>query len=324
MRNDKIIPGVVLIMIGAMFLLSNYGYISFHLMNLIYLLPVLIVIAGINLIFGHNRTSPWAVATKLAVVVAGFLLVIYGNFAKTHNVWDNDYSYTFDNDDDNDNDTTGVNIVKVSGNSVFNEPFTTDTKVARLNISGGGTVYNLSDTTTQLFNASTKEFHGRYEFKKTKEDSVYTLDFKMKSHHGVHMGWNKSDKTNSATFKLNPTPEWEINVKTGAAKLDFDLTKFKIRSLKLDGGAATFSVRLGQPLTITNVIVNAGMAETTINIPVTAACRITSDTGLASTHYEGFTETKDHKYETPGFDAATNKIYIKMSGGMADFKVKRY
>jgi hypothetical protein len=324
MRNDKIIPGVVLILIGAMFLLSNYGYINFHLMNLIYLVPVLIVIAGINLIFGHNKTSPWAIGTKLLVVVAGFCLIIYGNFAKNHDIWNNGYSYTFDNNDD-DNDTTGARIVKVSGNSVFNEPFTAETKVARLNISGGGTVYNLNDTTAQLFYASTQQFRGRYEFKKKLEDSVYTLDFKMRSHHGVHMGWdNKSEKTNSATFKLNPNPEWEIKVEAGAAKVDFDLTKFKIKSLKLDGGAATFNVKLGQPLAVTNVEVNAGMAEAIINIPATAACRITSDTGLASTHYEGFTQTKDHKYETPGFDAATNKIYIKMSGAMADFKVKRY
>ncbi|MCC8424235.1 hypothetical protein [Mucilaginibacter sp. UR6-11] len=320
MRNDKIVPGVVLIMIGAIILLHNYGYAMFHIMNLIYLLPILIVIAGINLIFGHNRQSPLAVAIKLLVIGGGFCLILFGSFARHHNIWNNDYNYTFD-DDDND---TGKNIVKVSGNSVFTEPFTPDIKVARLNISGGGTIYDLGDTTAELFNAHTNEFHGRYEFKKTKEDSVYVLDFKMKSQHHVHIGWNKSEKTNSATFKLNPNPEWEINVETGAAKLNFDLTKFKIRSLKLKGGAASFDVKLGQPLAVTNIEVSTGMAEATINIPLTAACRITSDTGLASTHYEGFTETSDHKYETPGFATAKNKIYIKMSGGMADFKVRRY
>jgi hypothetical protein len=323
MRNDRIVPGAVLIMIGAIILLHNYGYATFHIMNLIYLLPILIVVAGINLIFGHNKQTPLAVAIKLLVIAGGFCLILFGTFAKNHNIWNNNYNYTFDGDDDDDADS-GKNIVKVSGNSAFNEAYTADTKIARLNISGGGTIYNLNDTTAQLFTANTNEFHGRYEFKKTKEDSVYILDFKMKSQHHVHMGWDKSDKTNSATFKLNPNPEWEINVETGASKLDFDLTPFKIKSLKLSGGAASFDVKLGQPLTVTNVEVSTGMAEVTINIPSNAACRITSDTGLASTNYDGFTQTKDHKYETPGFSTATNKMYIKMSGGMADFKVKRY
>ena len=68
MRNDRIVPGAVLIMIGAIILLHNYGYATFHIMNLIYLLPILIVVAGINLIFGHNKQTPLAVAIKLLVI----------------------------------------------------------------------------------------------------------------------------------------------------------------------------------------------------------------------------------------------------------------
>ncbi|MDB5029520.1 DUF5668 domain-containing protein [Mucilaginibacter sp.] len=328
MRNDKIIPGVVLILIGAVILLHNYGYINFHWQNFIYLWPIFIVIGGINLIFAHNR-STWAMLLKLAVIIIGFGLIVFGNFGSHHGFWNNN-TYNYNDDNDDDDDSSGKGIVKIEGNSVYNEPFTNDIKVARLNISGGGTIYSLSDTTNQLFNASTKEFRGNYTFNHSKEDSVYVLDFSMKNSHGINWNWHdgdndgKNDKTNSAVFKLNPNPEWEINVKAGATKLNFDLTKFKVRLLKISGGAAAFDVKLGQPLLATNVIISTGMSATNISIPENAACRIISETGLSSKNFEGFTETTDNNYETPGFSSAKNKIYIKMSGGMADFKVRRY
>lgn len=327
MRNDKIIPGVVLILIGGLFLLHNYGYVSFHWANFIYLWPIFIVIGGINLIFAHNK-SPWAVALKLAVIIGGFALILFGNFGSRYNFWPH-YSYHSDNnnndsDDDDDDDNGGKNIVKVEGTSVFNEPFTADTKEARLNISGGGTVYNLSDTTNQLFYADTKEFTGKYVFNHKKEGELYVLDFDMKNGHGS-MGWHgDNDRTNTATFKLNPNPEWNINVETGATKLNFDLTKFKIKSLKLSGGAASFDVKLGQPLATTNIDVETGVSEVNISIPESAACSITTDSGLSSNNFEGFTKKENNSYETPGFSAAKNKIYIKMSGGVSDFKVRRY
>jgi hypothetical protein len=330
MKNNKIIPGVVLILIGAVVLLHNYGVIAFHWGNFFYLWPIFIVIGGINLIFANNR-STWATVVKLGVIIAGFALVVFGNFGKHNAVWDGSaLIYNDDNNDDDDADTTSTGkVTKVEGNSVFNEPFVADAKVARLNISGGGTVYQLSDTTNQLFNAETKEFRGHYVYSSKKEDSVYVLNFNMKGNHGFHFDLDdKRDrgygKNNSVIFKLNPNPEWELDIKTGATKLDFDLSKFKVRSLKLSGGAADFDVKLGQPLTETNVNVSTGMSSTTISIPANAACRINSSTGLSSTNFEGFTKNNDGVYETPGFANATHKIFIKMSGGMADFKVKRY
>ncbi len=73
------------------------------------------------------------------------------------------------------------------------------------------------------------------------DDSVYVLDFHMKNHNGFNFD---SDK-NRVDFRLNSNPEWEINVETGASSLEFDLSKFKVKELKLHGGAASFHVKVG-------------------------------------------------------------------------------
>lgn len=328
MKNDKLIPGLVLVLIGLAFLLDNFGYISFHWGNIWHLWPIFLIIGGVNLVFAHNR-SPLATVLKVGVVLLGFALLFFGNFDNGFGFpfWRYNFhhnrNYNKDNDD-NDDDSDSSGIVKVEGNSNFVLPYTADAQFAQLNISGGGTKYTLSDTTNQLFKADTKEFRGKYEFAHHNNGSTYILDFSMKDHKG-HFDWDTDDnKTNSADFKLNTSPIWDIDVETGATKLDFDLSKFKIRSLKLSGGAASFDVKLGQPLANTNVDVSTGVSEVEISIPENAACDIKSDSGLSSTTFDGFTKQGDGHYQTSGFDGAKNKIYITMSGGISDFKVHRY
>jgi hypothetical protein len=210
--------------------------------------------------------------------------------------------------------------MKMTGNGNFVEPYKANVKIARLNISGGGTSYTLNDTTNQLFSANTKDTYGRYDFSHSQDDSVYVIDFKMRNHHGFNFD---SDK-NAAIMRLNPNPEWEIRVETGATKLDFDLSKFKIRELHLHGGAASFNVKLGAPLAMTDVDIQTGVSGVDISIPQNAACSIETASGLSDNHFEGFNKTNDNNYETPGFGAAKNKIHIHISGGLSDFKVMRY
>lgn len=334
MKNDKIIPGAVLILIGVAILLRNYDVIHFHWGNFFYVLPIFIVVAGINLIFANSR-SGWATALKLGVIVIGFCLIIFGNFGR-HSSWMPKYSYYSDDDDDDDSDSghSKTGVTKLNGSSEFTTPYVATAKVATLNISGGGAVYRLSDTTNQLFAATTREFKTSYLLNSHNEgDSVYVLNFNMRGHKGINFDFDDDDdkgkdrdssKTNSATLKLNPNPEWNINVKTGATELRFDLSKFKIRSFTLNGGAADFNVKMGQPLASTNVRVDAGVSDVTIDVPATAACRIKASTGLSSTTFDGFDKVADNAYETPGFSAAKNKMYITINGGLADFKVKRY
>src|SRR5471030_1377661 len=107
MRNDKLIPGMILVMIGVIFLLHNFGMINFHWSNLFHLWPIFLVIGGVNLVFANNR-SPWATILKISVVVAGFALLVFGNFNDRYRWWPR-YSYHYNKDDDNDNDSSDDN-----------------------------------------------------------------------------------------------------------------------------------------------------------------------------------------------------------------------
>jgi hypothetical protein len=281
--------------------------------------------------------------------LAAFLFVLarYGDFGPRSGIhnnffgWhhrdrdhDDDWSDDHDNSDttnDDDNDTTGSKgVVKIESDHNFNLPYNADAKFAELNISGGASSYTLNDTTSQLFTAQTKEHWGRYVFWNHKDGANnYVLNFEMNGKKGVHFGWSdghNNDNSDKADIKINPNPIWDVNVETGAAAVNFDLSKFKIRNVKLEGGAASFDVKLGQPLETTNVHVSSAAASVNISIPKGAACKVSMSGFLSSNNLKdaGFTDNGDGNYITPGFDAAKNKILMDVSGGMASFKVNRY
>src|SRR5689334_23181485 len=98
MRNDKLVPGAILVCIGAIFLLNNFGYIDFHWMNVLHLWPIFLIMGGVNLVFAGNRTA-WATILKLGVVILGFGLLIFGHF-DNYKFWPGRYNFHYNDDKD--------------------------------------------------------------------------------------------------------------------------------------------------------------------------------------------------------------------------------
>jgi len=327
MRNDKLIPGTVLVIIGILFLLDNFGTIDFDWFSLVRLWPILLVIAGVNLVFAHNQ-SPTATGLKMLVLVGGlaFLIVNGLNHRGDHRSWRRMFSHVddadtvFDKDDIHSGDKNSAH---------YQELYKPTIKQAVLNISGGATSYTINQATNNLFEADTREIGGKHYTLNTSVDSLTeTLDFTMDGgeenhHHGFVFNFGDSDN-NKGFIKLNTTPIWEINVEAGVAQINFDLSPFKVQKLKIDGGVSSFHVKMGEPVGETNIDVSTGIARLTLEVPKDAACHITTDSGLSSKRLDGFDKTDDNEYETPGFDKAKNKMYINLSGGLSKFRVNKY
>ena len=106
MKNDKLVPGMILVIIGAIFLLYNFGYLDFHWENFATLWPLFIVMVGVNLLLAHNN-SAWASILKISVVVGGFAIILFGNF-DGHVRWWPHSSYSFNSDSDDDDDDSSA------------------------------------------------------------------------------------------------------------------------------------------------------------------------------------------------------------------------
>lgn len=316
MKTEKIIWGLILIFIGSIFLLDNFGVIDFYWSSVWRFWPVIFILIGANMLFsrfGNPTTAPILAAgiTIITLVFIGY----QGSNPRNDRNW---FHYNFDRNDRNDREDDST----WSGTSAFSEPFTAGTVRAKLNIQGGATSYRLDDTTSNLFVADIDQKYGRFTLDKTVIDSVEVLNFRMRNQ---KKSWNMDDmNTNDTRMRLNSVPVWDITVEMGAGEAIFDLTPYKVRLLKFEGGAASFEAKLGSRELKTDVLVETGVANVEIEIPASSGCRIVVDSGLSSKDFKGFLKQSDGTYETSNYNTAINKIDISLKGGLSSFEVRKY
>jgi hypothetical protein len=324
MKTNRIFPGLLFLFFGVVFLLNNFGYLDFHWSNVFRLWPIILIMVGLNLIFSNNR-SPWATFIKIVVIIGGLTYILFGgiwNRAEDSRSWNLPFEKKsrIDRQEKKENKS----VTKLEGKGNFNISFTPGTQLAVLNINGGATKYELNASTPDLFKAETHEFYSGFKLDHRTIDSVQILDFNMKGEGDNKWNFKNGTKSNKAIIWLNTQPEWEVNIAAGASELDFDLSKFKVKKLKIEGGAASFDIKLGEPLTSTQVDIQTGVSETVVKVPAAIACRIVTDAGLSSKSFEGFTTKNSNTFETENFESAPKKIFIYLKGGVSEFKVKRY
>jgi len=218
MRSDRLIPGTILVIIGVVFLLDNFGVINFSWWSFFSLWPILLIMGGVNLVFAHNRSN-WATALKIVVLIAGMSILIVDGLTHRSDNWQGwrfHWNRDFDDDHNNNNiDTTdlvdtasGGSIVKSGESSTYRQAYKPGTTSATLNITGGATKYVLNGTTDQLFEATTKDHIMNYTLKGTLDSTNAVVDFDMTTHkHKVAFNWGRK-KDSRADIKLNPNPEW--------------------------------------------------------------------------------------------------------------------
>ena len=316
MRLDRIMWGIILLFVGGVLLLENFNIIEFYWSSVWRFWPVFLIIAGLNILF-NRKQSQLGTAISIGVLVVMLSFLFYkGQQPPQHRNWiaDNFRGHVDINDDNEGNpDVQSLH---------FSEPFNNDSvKNVVFNISGGGTSFKLQGPTDSLITAEVNGRKGSYSLTKEITDSTQTISFKMQDKKGK---WSMNNGGNDVNFQLNKTPEWTINMSMGAGEVDFDLSDYKVRTFKFDGGAAALDITMGELLPITDVVVKTGVADVKLNIPTQSGCRIKSKTGLSSKDFSGFTKIDNDTYETPNFKTSTKKIFISFDGGLSNFEVKRY
>ncbi|MDP3468768.1 MAG: DUF5668 domain-containing protein [Daejeonella sp.] len=310
MKTEKIVWGLILIFTGSIFLLENFDLIEFYWSSVWRFWPVIFILIGANMLlsrFGNKAAVPYMIGA-ITILTLG-LIAYQGTRPDRGRGWLN-----FKHDNDKEQNAWGAS-------TTFTETYD-GSKNARLNIQGGATSFRLTDTTSNLFEASLKRQFGRFTLNKTVIDSTEVLNFRMRN---GKQSWNLDKMENNRTLiQMNNTPVWDIKIEMGAGEAIFDLSDYKVKKLVFEGGAASFEAKLGSGLPLTEVAVETGVANVEIEVPDSSGCRIVVDSGLSSKDFIGFIKQSDGTYETSNYGTAANKINISLKGGLSSFEVKKY
>lgn len=299
MKLSTIFWGVLFVLIGGLFLLNNLGYICVDWTTVWRLWPMILVFWGLSIVVGKQR-PPWY-AVLLMILLMVFMVVA---FAATQ--W-------FEGDFD-----------VVDGESMtqtFEEPITPATERATFRFQSGAGKFYIHDTTDQLVRAETEVGFGKYNLTREQSDgSAYvTLDFR-----GRTRNWTFGRARNRADVWLNSAPLWNLQMDVGAASADLDLTPFRVEELRLDAGASSLKVRLGDRSDETSVSIKTGASSTRIEVPESVGCEVRLHTALSGKQIRDFEKISSNRYQTSNFDSAKKKILITVEAGVSQITVSRY
>lgn len=308
MSYRKIFWGLLLVLIGVLFILKNTGVLFFTWHSMWQLWPVILILWGISLI----PVKDWIklVLSLVTIVITFFAVQQYS--PKDNHKWD----FEWNDNNNRNNDDEDSNTVY---NNMMTEDYDSLTKFAELKLNIGVGKFSIKDTTAYLIEVKHDNDNANYSMTAKSEDSLTTIDLSLEKGE-----FNDGNVRNNVNMKLNPNPIWDLDLNVGAAEVNFDLSGFKTRNLKIQGGASDIDLKIGAALPLSDVKIEAGAASITVRVPESAGCEIISNTFMASKDFKGFTKIANQKYQTPNFASSTNKIMINLQAGVARVDVVRY
>jgi len=301
MNNRRISWGLIVLFIGLVLLLTNLNYIDFNWLAVFSLWPVLLILLGLSFMLPYKPESKYIM---IIATVATLALFAYKGLRSVNE----EQSFNSDNRD---------------GTAIFSRDMEPGIKFATLNIEGGAISYRMGESTDKLFYAETRSNTNSFSLSDKTSGENSTLDFVMRGKEGVDL--NKSNIRNNANIRLNKDLVWDIDLKIGAGAADFDLSQYKVRKVKVDGGISSVNIRMGMPFENESAIeLKGGLASFELNIPNGAACRVVSKSALSSQDFGGFNKQEDGSYITDNYNTADKRFIITIESGLSSFSVKRY
>lgn len=195
-RRNGLFWGIFLLTFGVLFLARRAGWLDVNWHSLVDLWPVLLILAGVNLIL-ERRGNPAAFVTTVMLAVA-VPTTLFGFFAhdRDHDGfgihWNQDddnnddaNESSRDDDDDNESDYRSEREQRKSTTvqtNTFTESMEADTREAVFKMAGGAGRFVISDPTSELIKADTRQNIGSYSMSVDRDAVTHipTIELKPK------------------------------------------------------------------------------------------------------------------------------------------------
>lgn len=306
MKTSNVFWGVLLIMLGSLFILDNLNIVDFEWHNMWRLWPVILVLWGVSII----PVRDWIKLGLVALIIAATVYLVVEESV----YWEGKpFRIEFHDDFDYDSD---------SGNAVYQDffvPMEDSVEVVNLNMDAAAGSFYVSEQSANLLDFSGKGTNIKYTYRVKRMDGE--ADIKIEPDETIYLHKKSRNRIN---IGLNPYPVWDLSMDVGAAEMDFDLSAFKVSRLEIDGGAASFKFKLGDKLPEMHVSIDAGASSIVVKVPQESGCDLRISSVLSGKHISGFNKIDHGHYQTVNFDEASNKIYLNVDAAVSSYNIIRY
>ena len=298
---------LVLITIGIVFLLVNFGFIpGVTALQLLSLWPLLLILAGVDIAIGR-RWPLAAIGIDVAVIALGLALV-----ATQPTMAGLPFSFS-------DRAVPGQSDVSVDRRSATS---------LSLDINGGAGRFRVSGGSTMLVDASSPNEDlrlRRAEFDKSGEHADVRLDQSSASRVG----------TVDVRVRVASNVPTELTINGGAGDFTVDLSDVAVSGAELNVGAASLTLTLPNSAALTelvtgakppadvNIEVNAGASSIIVEVPDAVEARVTTTGALLSLRSTNpRLVTSGSAGETTGYATAQTRYTVRITAGASSVTIR--
>lgn len=311
MKFRNVFWGLSLIIIGVLLVARNLGVVDFDWFNILRLWPLILILWGLSVLPVRETIKIGA----LVILLGGATwFVLEGPESDMHL----DIFSHFNQDYGEEAGEKTAKFIKDEHN--FTVPYADSIQNATLEMDAAAGNFSLSDTSSDLLTFSQAgTYRNLYQYNVYRSNDDVTI--KISERNG-HVFYNKNNKR--VVIRLSDKPVWDISLDAGASSVNYDLSKFKVRKVSLDGGAGSFKITLGDKYPDVKIDINAGASSLTLRVPKNTGCDLEITAVLSGKHLPGFQKVSSGHYQTENYDTAKNKIHLNVDAAVSSFRIIHY
>ncbi len=308
--EDRMGFGLTLISVGIIWLLFKFNVLSFSVFSAISdLWPLLLVVAGVNLIF-HNRKIVTFFTWMLFIMV----LVWYGQFGG--NTSDN-FVTRVTGQEIEVRDESWESFDSANGDIKLDDNITLgtlklDLGYGKVNIGASETSdfdYTIPEKVTSVYSRSTNK----------------TTSIEFEQNEKLFFNWGEHDNVRY-DFKMPKEVEWDINVNTGAIDAVIDLTDLDVKNLDVDCGAGDIDITYGKRSSLVYTEIDSGATNVALHIPKGVGIEVNMNGLIKENNFvsHGLLKINDSIYRSSEFEKEEIKIFVEIDTGVGDVTLYEY
>jgi hypothetical protein len=305
-RRGGVVGPLILIFIGAVFLLENTGYLPPNFwVNLWRLWPLILVLVGIELLLA--RRIPWLAVAGLAAVI-----LVLGAVAINLNA---------------------PGQAGPAGISTSAQTDLGDARQADVTLRFGAGQLNVGPIDQpKPHQLASMSYAGPPSLAPQPQYSVSggvgRLEYSSSGRGGpggfVPFGDGGGSSSARVDLTLTPgVPITSLNVQTGAADAHLDLSRLNISQLDMSVGAATTWLRFPEAAGLTAAHIRGGASTITLEVPQGVAAQIEHHGGISTLNVDQsrFPQVSDSVFRSPDYESAKNKVELNIETGFTTIQL---
>ena len=304
MNAARFFWGLVLVGLGAIFLAANLGWVDWGFaLSLLQLWPLILVMIGIRLLLGQ-RAPTLAIVLMVLVLATGVAIAAVGYNTSGWHGWN----------------TAKTTTIEGPATQGFTRAHATiDIGAATVEVTGQETGSMVQGTYR-----SRSEPHIQQTTTATPAGSppgAYSLVVSQ-----ANAGWWAipfGSAREELKLHLAPTIPWTLDVQTGAVDATFDLTDVMLEALTLKAGASSVDLTVGPRIVPgAMVTIDGGAASFQLRLPRQLDITLSTSTGVSSVNVDkGFNTTSDDTYVHSG---GGEDLRVDIKTGVSSVEVQLY